>query len=347
MERKVRVLVVDDSGYVISVITRRLGIDPDIEVIGSARNGIEAIEKVKSLKPDVVTMDIIMPEMDGITALEKIMAECPTPVIMLSALTSENAAPTIRALELGAVDFYLKPSSLRPVGMRVNDDSLTAKIKAAAMSHITGREKLLTGITPLKKEKSALKSDAFKNLVVIGTSTGGPRALMQVIPALPADIPAAVLVVQHMPPMFTKTLAERLNQASEVDVAEARDGTVIRKGTVLMAPGDFHMAVDENGKISLNQEPTVLGVRPAVDWTMKSAADVYGAAVLGVILTGMGTDGTEGASRIKASGGRILAQDEATSAVYGMPQSVFKAGCVDKVFPLQGIANGIVEACLN
>jgi two-component system chemotaxis response regulator CheB len=287
-----------------------------------------------------------MPEMDGIAALEQIMAECPTPVIMLSALTSENAAITIRALELGAVDFFLKPSSIGPAGVGTNDDTLANKIKAAAASHIARNGHNLDGAESVLKNKNP-RSTEFDKLIVIGSSTGGPRALMEVIPALPADIPAAVLIVQHMPPVFTKTLAERLNRVSHIEVVEAKDGNTLCQGMALLAPGDFHMLVDSNKRVMLNQEPTELGVRPSVNVTMKSAAKAFGKSVIGVVLTGMGSDGTEGATRIKELGGRIIAQDESTSTVYGMPQSVVKAGCVDSILPLTKIAANIVKACTN
>jgi two-component system, chemotaxis family, protein-glutamate methylesterase/glutaminase len=349
VQKKVRVLVVDDSKYVTVTVTKKLQADPGIEVVGSAGNGREAVEKVKSLRPDVVTMDIVMPEMDGITALQKIMAECPTPVIMLSALTSENAEPTIRALQLGAVDFYLKPSAIKPVGTGLEDDELISKIKAAAASNIGQKD-----IMPEMPAESSTagrpgveKRTKFNKLVVIGSSTGGPRALAQVIPFIPADIPAAILIVQHMPPVFTRSLAERLAQASKIEVLEARDGSAIARGRALLAPGDFHMVMNDKHCIVLNQEPPNLGVRPSVDPTMRSAAAIFGSSVLGVILTGMGTDGTQGAGAIKAKGGRIFAQDEASCAVYGMPQAVAKAGFVDKVYPIHRIAQKITEACTN
>jgi two-component system chemotaxis response regulator CheB len=347
VQKKIKVLVVDDSGYVISAISRRLSADAEIEVVGSARNGIEAVENVKNLQPDVVTMDIVMPEMDGITALEKIMAECPTPVVMLSALTSANASITIKALELGAVDFFLKPSAIKPAGNESGDDTLIMKIKTAASSRLVKKNMPLPDTDSFRKKKSPDTTAPFNNLVVIGSSTGGPNALMQVVPFLPADIPAGILIVQHMPPMFTRTLAERLDDASNISVREAHDGNVVSKGAALLAPGDFHMAVNKHGKITLSQEPTMHGVRPAVDFTMKAASDSYGGSVIGVILTGMGEDGTRGASYIKARGGKILAQDQSTSAVYGMPMSVAKAGCVDKILPLHKIAKGIVDACQN
>lgn len=347
MQNKVRVLVVDDSKYVIATVTKKLQSDPEIEVIGSAVNGIEAVEKVKSLHPDVVTMDIVMPEMDGIKALEIIMAECPTPVVIVSAQTNETTGPIVRALELGAVDFYLKFSPNKPSGMEAEGDGLAGKIKTAASSKICRKtaEPEVTGsiidyIKPGNKKKTPLNS-----IVVIGASTGGPRALMQVIPFLPADIPAAILVVQHMPAIFTKSLAERIAQASKIEVIEAREGSVITKGRALIAPGDFHMVISDKHNIILNQEPPNLGVRPSVDYTLKSAADIYGPAALGVILTGMGTDGTQGAAVIKAKGGQIFAQDEATCAVFGMPRSVAKAGYVDKVYPIHQMAHKITEAC--
>jgi len=343
VQRKIRVLVVDDSGYVITAVSNKLNADPEIEVIGSARNGIEAVKKVKSLKPDVITLDVIMPEMDGITALERIMEECPTPVVMLSALTSENAETTIKALEIGAVDFFLKPSAINPVG----DNSLAEKIKVAAKCNLVKNGQLAADITPSKNGINSDNHSAFKKLVIIGASTGGPRSLMQIIPAIPADIPAAVLIVQHLPPTFTKSLAERLNQVSQINVEEAREGSIASKARILVAPGDFHMLIGDGGKIKLNQGPHILGVRPAADITMKSAAAKYGSSVIGVVLTGMGIDGTEGASYIKAAGGEVLVQDEATSAVYGMPMSVVKAGYADKVLPLPKIADAIIEACTD
>jgi two-component system chemotaxis response regulator CheB len=343
VQKKLRVLVVDDSGYVITAVSNKLNADPEIEVIGSARNGIEAVEKVKSLKPDVVTMDVIMPEMDGIAALEEIMEQCPTPVVMLSALTSENAETTLKALELGAVDFFLKPSAINPV----SDDTLAAKIKTAAKSNLIKNGHRAKKIGVDRKGISKEKSSTFKKLVVIGASTGGPRSLMQIVPALPVDMPAAILIVQHLPPVFTRSLAERLDQVSQINVEEAGEGSIASEGRILVAPGDYHMLIESGGKIRLDQGPHVLGVRPAVDVTMKSAAAKFGAAVVGVILTGMGIDGTQGASYVKGAGGTVLAQDEATSAVYGMPMSVVKAGLADQVLPLDKIADGIIEACAS
>ena len=349
MEKKIRVLVVDDSKYVVVTVTKKLQCDRNIEVIGSAGNGREAVEKVKTLRPDVVTMDIVMPEMDGLAALEKIMAECPTPVVMLSALTSANAEPTIRALQLGAVDFYLKPSAIKPVGAGPEDDELINKVKTAASSHINGKEDNpeMPAEQPKVNRPNLEQRTKFNKLVVIGSSTGGPRALMQVVPYLPADLPAAVLIVQHMPPVFTRSLAERMAAASKIEVLEAKEGSQLARGRALLAPGDFHMQVNDKHCVTLNQEAPNLGVRPCVDYCMQSAASVFGSSVLGVILTGMGQDGTQGARAIKGRGGRIFAQDEATCAVYGMPQAVYKAGYVDKVYPIHRLAQKITDACAN
>jgi len=341
VQRKIRVLVVDDSAYVITAVTNKLNADPEIEVIGSARNGIEAVGKAKSLGPDVITLDVIMPEMDGITALKQIMEECPTPVVMLSALTSENADITIKALEIGAVDFFLKPSAINPAG----DAQLAEKIKVAARCNLLNNGQFAKDTIISKKVINSGNHSAFNKLVIIGASTGGPRSLMQIIPAIPVDIPAAFLIVQHLPPTFTKSLADRLNQVSKINVEEARQGSVASKDKILVAPGDFHMLIGDGGRIKLNQGPHVLGVRPAADVTIKSAVAKYGSSVVGVVLTGMGIDCTEGASFIKSAGGTVLVQDEATSAVYGMPMSVVKAGYADKVLPLPKIADAIIEAC--
>jgi len=341
---KIRVLVVDDSAYVVSSVTRRLHKEPDIEVIDTASNGAQAIEKIKELRPDVVTLDIVMPEMDGLTALRYIMTECPTPVVMLSALTSDNAEPTIRALELGAVDFYLKPSSLKPYGENDENNTLINKIKTAAKEDVSQKGTPLPRSTFKKKAYGQPHTD-FKKLVIIGTSTGGPRALMQLVPSLPGNLSAGILIVQHMPPMFTKSLAERLNLASEIHVTEAGEGDEVQRGVALLAPGDFHMVVNEKGHIHLTQDPPVLGVRPAADVTMRSVANVYKNSTLGVVLTGMGMDGTEGSAFIKAAGGTVLAQDEATSAVFGMPASVINAGRADKVVPLNKMAMEIIRSC--
>jgi two-component system chemotaxis response regulator CheB len=349
MNDKIKVLVVDDSGFVRSIVSKRLGADAEIEVVGTAGDGIEAVEKVKALKPHVVTMDVMMPRMNGLTALEHIMAECPTSVIMLSALTKEGAETTIKAFELGAIDYFLKPSVLSPAGDMQSAAELLSKIKLAARAQLMGVSIPITTKTPQHEEtdNGDDNSSQLNKVVVIGSSTGGPRALMQVIPNIPADIPAAILIVQHMPPLFTKSLAERLQSASRLKVIEAQKGDTLKHGKVLLAPGDYHMVVTHGNRIQLHQEPPVWGVRPSVDITMESVAREYGSISLGVVLTGMGVDGTRGASFIKAVGGQILAEDESTCTVYGMPMSVAKAGHVDHVVPLHIMASKITHICME
>jgi len=267
MNSKIRVFIVDDSGFVVASVKKKLGTDPDIEVVGSAGNGKEAIGKIRTLKPDVITLDVVMPEMNGLELLEQIMTWQPTPVVMLSALTSDGAETTIKALELGAVDFFLKPSVLRPLGNDDTSDTLVDKVKRAATSNIKPYAvSLKPEITERNRETNIKNSGGSPNafpVIVIGSSTGGPRALMSLIPKLPGDFPAAILVVQHMPPIFTKSLSERLNQASQIRVMEACEGSTIEPGQALVAPGNYHMTAVKGNRIALNQTPTLHGVRPA------------------------------------------------------------------------------------
>lgn len=347
MDGKIRVLVVDDSAFARKAITRSLGECPDIDIVGDASDGEDAIAKVKSLRPDVVTLDVTMPKMDGLEALDHIMAECPTPVIMLSALTGEDTHTTIEALEKGAVDFYLKASVLSPTGNAEETNGLVEKIRIAQSireTSLRAASKIMLiqrSRAPAKPKRTAVKN----KVLVIGASTGGPKALAQLFPQIPADIPAAILVVQHMPAGFTTTLAERLNRNSQIDVKEAEAGDLVTYGKALLAPGGFHMVVNDKGRIVLNEDPTVCGVRPAVNVTMESVAKVYGKSSLGVVMTGMGSDGTDGAKAIKMIGGRIAVEDESSCAVYGMPKSVVEAGLADSVVPLSRLAEKIVEMC--
>lgn len=347
MTDKIRVLVVDDSAFARSVIAKKLGADPDLEVVDFARDGLEALEKVKSLRPSVVTLDVSMPRMDGLEALERIMQDCPTPVVMLSALTGEQTQTTIAALERGAVDFFLKPSITNPVGMDGATEDLKDIIKAAAT--VTGAK--LRNIASwnrnhrMKKRPTAERSNKMNKVVILGASSGGPRALASLVSDLPADLPAPILVVQHMPAKFTKSLAERLNQASQIPAKEAQVGDKVETGRILVAPGGYHMLVTSEGEIILNQEPLVCGVRPALDVTMESAVRVYRSSILGVVLTGMGSDGTQGAAGIKAAGGQVIVENESTCAIYGMPKSIADAGHADQVVPLNRMARKIVDLC--
>lgn len=341
----VTVLIVDDSAFARLSITKQLSADPGIEIIGYAADGIEALEKVEELKPDVVTLDVEMPRMEGLEALARIMSENPTPVVMLSSLTGKGTEITVRALELGAIDFFLKVSRATGAGFYGLDNTLNAKVKLAAA--IGGARLRMAArrreAPPRPKKPPGQLLTVPKKAVVIGSSTGGPGALYEVIPSLPADIPAAVLLVQHMPPVFTKSLADRLNELSHIQVKEAEQGDVLRPGLALLAPGNYHMEVKMDRKIAVNQKPPVLGLRPSVDITMLSASLAYGPSTIGVVLTGMGSDGTKGAASIKAVGGKIAAQDEATCVVYGMPRSVAESGYADRVVPLTEMADEIMK----
>jgi len=348
-----RVLVVDDSALARMVISRRISLDPGIEVVGVAFDGIDALEKVKTLKPDVVTLDVEMPRMDGLTTLSRIMAESPTAVVMLSRLTEEDAEVTIKALEAGAVDFFLKPSMVDKGGLSNAIAGLNDKIKMAGRVDISRVVRSLRrGISRYRGAESLLASPARisgprpqKNVVIIGSSTGGPKALCEIVPGLPRDLPASILIVQHMPMGFTRSLARRLAQLSQVEVREAASGDKLGAGQALVAPGNYHMVVGEADDVSLNQEPARNGVRPSIDVTMESVAANAGYRCIGVVLTGMGSDGKNGAAAIKKSGGIVIAQDEPTSVIYGMPRSVAECGCADKVLPLHQITQEVVDLC--
>lgn len=345
--RCIRVLIADDSDFARRMIARHLNAEPGIEIIGYAGDGRDALEKARSLKPDVMTLDLQMPVMDGLTALRHVMAECPFPVVVVSSQATQDAQPTLEALELGAVDFFLKPSPANPTGVDGTAMNLAQKVQQAASiprSRLGSAVRRVSGTPAVGRGKPWAARD-MKRVVVIGASTGGPRALCTLVPALPADIPAAILVVQHMPPGFTGSLARRLGGTSQIAVREARTGDSIQRGLGLVAPGGFHMVVNGDGDIGLNQDPPVCNVRPSVDVAMQSVARAYGARCLGVVLTGMGSDGSDGAAIIKAAGGSVVVEAESTCTVYGMPKSVADAGNADRVVPLNEMAEEIVRIC--
>jgi len=347
---KVRVMVVDDSAFMRKVISDILLTDSQIEVIGTARNGVDAWEKIKKNKPDVITLDVEMPEMDGLQLLEKLMQENPLPVVMLSTLTRDGTDATIKALSLGAVDFIPKPSGSISLDINKVKEDLISKVKIAAKS-IPHRTKLVINKPVFIKTESnknvappiKIVEKNVEKIIAIGTSTGGPRALQEVLPKLPADLSAAVLVVQHMPKGFTHSLAQRLNQQGKLRVKEAQEGDKLENGLALLAPGGLHMVMEKNGTVSLNLEPPVQGVRPAVDVLFKSIAQNFTGKVISVIMTGMGKDGTEGVTALKALGTKTIAEDQSTCVVYGMPKSVVDKGLADKVVPLSQIAEEIVK----
>lgn len=347
--KQIRVLVVDDSAFMRKILSDLLQADPGIVVVGTARDGQDGVEKSIALQPDVITLDIEMPKLDGYGALREIMARRPTPVVMVSSLTREGAEATVRALALGAVDFVAKPSGSISLNMHVAREELISKVRAAAGATPRYR-RVLGDLPPLRRESKVQRPVLAdtpgllpRRLVVIGCSTGGPGALHQIIPRLPGDLPAAVLVVQHMPPGFTRSLAGRLDEISAIPVREAQEGDRVTTGHVLVAPGGFHMLVGSDGLIRLNQDPPMHGVRPAVDKTLESVTPLWTHHLVGVILTGMGYDGAKGMVGLKKSGGRTIAEDASTCVVYGMPKVVAEMGAADQVLPVHEIADAIVR----
>jgi two-component system, chemotaxis family, protein-glutamate methylesterase/glutaminase len=343
--RTIRILVVDDSAFMRKAISNILNSSEDMEVVATARDGLDAIKKVADYQPDVITLDIEMPRLEGLQTLGYIMSECPTPVVMLSAYTESGGVTTMKALEYGAVDFVCKPSGPISLDLDKVQQELTAKVRTA--SQVDVRRLSFVDIERLVKGPALpLAAPTEHQAVVIATSTGGPRALYEIIPNLPADLPAPVLVVQHMSQGFTKSLADRMNEACALNVKEAEDGEEIKVGCVYIAPGNYHMAVAREGGrecIRLNQEPPRHSVRPSADVTLETAARVYGPNCLGVVLTGMGHDGAAGAKAVKDAGGRVLVQDEPTSVVFGMPKSAIDLGAADEILPLNEIAGQIVR----
>jgi two-component system chemotaxis response regulator CheB len=340
-KRVIKVMVVDDSAFMRFSITKHLNMTPNIQVIVSARDGREALELLEKYKPDVITLDVEMPRLDGLSTLKEIMAHHPCPVIMLSSLTKEGASETIRALTLGAVDFIAKPENKANIAEVMNE--VIAKIIKVVNAKVYSIPILVKAADTKQAEvKLTRPMSTTDKLLIIGSSTGGPRALNTVVPWL-EKIPAAVLIVQHMPVGFTHSLAERLDAISKLRVKEAEPGDELEVGKALLAPGGFHMVLDGEKRISLNQNPSVHGVRPSIDVTMFSAVPHFGKSIVSVILTGMGVDGTSGSALIHGSGGYVFAEDESTCVVWGMPRSVVEAGAADKVLPLQEMASSIME----
>ena len=374
----IRILIADDSAFMRKVLSDLFKSQSDFEVVGTAVNGQDAIEKVKKFQPDVLTLDVIMPVMDGLNALAVIMEQCPLPVVMVSSTTQKGTNETIRALALGAVDFVSKAGGAISKIDTIKDEILM-KCRLAAKTHarknfaaskplvytprpvepttrrvevkrrtglVLGQRPTITR-TPAAAPVKKIIPGTGKKIVAIGTSTGGPQALQAVITRLPGNLPCGVVVVQHMPAGFTRSLAERLNSISEIKVKEAEHDEIIRPGQVYIAPGDYHLRIVPAGggerKIALSQEPRVGNLRPTVNYMFESAAQ-FGRDLISVIMTGMGSDGCEGMKKVKATGGWSIAQDENSCVVYGMPKAVVDAGLADEIKPLNKIAEAIVEA---
>lgn len=401
--KPIRVLIVDDSAFVRKALSTMLQSEPDIEIVGLANNGKEAVEKTAELKPDIITMDVEMPIMNGLEALRIIMEQNPTPVLMVSSITTEGAEATIDALSLGAVDFISKQSTLTI--QQTMRDELVGKVKAitqsAGVKSRLSRPSLLGGLgfrrassagIPAKAEDPAERlslqeriarrrqqsmqdgggessaptaapspphkqlhevrltgrkrpSPGHAKVVVLGVSTGGPLALHQVVPRLPKDFPVGMLIVQHMPAHFTKSLADRLNTLSHVTVREAQEGDVLEPGLVLIAPGGLHLKIGKDQRtIHVTPDPSETLHRPSVDITAESVVDAFGGHAIGVIMTGMGRDGSAGLKKLNAKGGYVIAQDEESCVVYGMPKAVVDEGIADEIQSLEHLADAIAAA---
>lgn len=340
---RIRVLIVDDSATVRVLLRRYLSGEGDIVVVGSASNGCEAVSMARSLNPDVITLDVNMPCMDGLTALGEIMREHPRPVVMLSSLTGEGAEETVTALSLGALDFVTKPAD--PGGMQEMAAELVRKIRRVMEARPALRPAAQDGPLPEQTGKAKVRPLApGEAVVLVGASTGGPSALSRVMAGIPAGLPVAGVIVQHMPAGFTRALAGRLNQESGFLVREATQGEALAVGKWLVAPGGWHLTFDERGRAVLDQSPLVHGVRPAIDVTLSSLVRGFGGRLVAVILTGMGTDGTLGAQLVHAAGGKVIVEDRSTCVVWGMPRSIEESGVADLVLSLEDIPEGIARA---
>ncbi|MDM7983727.1 MAG: chemotaxis response regulator protein-glutamate methylesterase [Maricaulis sp.] len=340
MARKIRTLVVDDSALMRMLIPSMLQRSPHIEVVGAASNPFAAREMIQELNPDVITLDVEMPKMDGISFLHKIMTLRPTPVVMVSSLTQKGADVTLKALELGAIDFIGKPTLDLEKNMPLLADELIEKVRAAAVSKVRSHTRKVE-----VKAAAPVSFDTTEALVALGASTGGVETLGRLLGALPPNAPG-IVIAQHMPAQFTKQFAERINKHCAVQVAEAEQGQRIRPGTAWIAPGDRHLEVRRSGAdyvCRLTEEPPVSGHRPSVDVLFNSVAKACGAQAIGVILTGMGRDGADGLKTMRDAGCRTIGQDEATSLVYGMPKAAFDAGAVETQLPEDKIPSVILR----
>ncbi len=344
MDSTIRILVADDSSFIRHAIMTCIELDPHLAVAGSAIDGMDALNKVKELAPDIVILDGDMPRMDGLTTLRHIMVEHPTPVIMFSDLIQPGTRAAVDALAWGAVDYVSKPAG--SVNLLTAVQELIRQVKRVAEAQPT-----VHPITPAQPSDSSDPSSKSElrpfhrgdPLIIIGASAGGPRAVQQVLGGLPPDLPAAVAVIQHMPPGFTQSLAQRLHRHTPLTVREAAQDDRLAQSQVLIAPGDYHLRFIGGERVTLDRGPRRHHVRPAVDVSMESAAEHHGPAVIGVVLTGMGSDGTFGAQNVKTVGGRVIVEDESTSMLYGMPRSVIEANLADQVVPLPEIAPALME----
>ena len=364
---KIRVLIAEDSSFMRRVLKLLLSSDPQIDIVGEARDGVEALLLSEALNPDVITMDINMPRKTGLEATEQIMSTKPRPIVIVSSEAREGAEPALRALELGAIDFVAKPANGVDLDMESVRDELLRKVKMAAKVRVVrtaGRRSPMTAApsaaaepvvpraqTDVASVPAAVPGNGRGTLpqataerfpvVVLAASTGGPAALMSVLPRLPGNFPGAVLLIQHMPASFTTQFSRQLADTCAIRVKEAETGELMRAGTVYLCPGANHMRVSPSGRLLLDDGPRINGHRPSADLTLESVADYAGPLGIAVVLTGMGNDGAKGVQALKAAGGHVIAQDESTSVIFGMPSEAIRTGAVDEVVPLDAICNAI------
>jgi two-component system chemotaxis response regulator CheB len=344
----IRVLIADDSAVMRAALSRVIESAPSLEVCGTARHGLEALEKIRELRPDVVTLDVEMPVLNGLEVLKRIMREFPRPVIMVSSLTQEGAEVTLEALEVGAFDYLPKSDSGQPIDPHKLKRELIEKIEAAAHSPLARRCAPPTVATPANTS-AALHQDfhILPEIIAIGTSTGGPKALQEILPQLPADLPTGIVIAQHMPPGFTAPFAKRLDTICKTRVCEAKQGDTIQAGTVYIAPAGRHMTIvrkpGSKANIHLSDNPPGTLHKPSVDVMMISVAETFGRYSAGIILTGMGSDGLQGMTAIRQAGGITVGQDESSSAVYGMPRACAESGILQRIVPLAEVPKQILH----
>ncbi|MDI3316175.1 MAG: chemotaxis response regulator protein-glutamate methylesterase [Bacillota bacterium] len=345
--RPVRVILVDDSRFFRARVRRALEATGRIRVVAEAGDGDEALERAADTDADVLTLDIEMPRMDGLTALAHLMRRHPLPVVMLSSRTRIGAEATVEALRLGAIDFVAKPDGLEPDGFRNMVEQLTRRVLLAATAGLSHAAPARSDAAPQVPRRRLAPGGLAERVVVIGASTGGPQALYRMMPLWPAELDAGVILVQHMPRGFTRSLAAGLDRIAPIAVREAEEDEPVLSRQALVAPAGYHLRISPRRRVRLGEDPPQHGVRPSVDPTLESAAAVWGAGLVSVILTGMGADGTRGSAAVRAAGGRVIAQSEATCVVYGMPRSVVTAGLADRVLDLEAIPAAVAEMLGN
>lgn len=364
--KKTRVLIVDDSAFMRRVLTTIVASDPQLEVCGEARDGRDAVTQTEALKPDVVSMDINMPHMDGLQAIEIIMSSNPRPILVVSSASQEGAAVTLKSLQLGAIDFVAKPSGGVDLDLTSVKDEICRKLKVAAKVRVvrnatrskpeaTSRNESLPasfGQTAgnggsLVPQAAAKRGGPGKlPVVVLASSTGGPATLMKFVPYFPKDFPGAVILIQHMPGNFTEQFSKQLGEVSRIKVKEAESGDILVPGQLYVCPGSHHLRVSATGRIALDDGPRIGGYRPCADLTLETVADYAGPMAIGVILTGMGNDGAKGVQAVRAAGGHTIAQDESTAVIFGMPQESISTGAIDQVLPIEAIYRAIEKRVL-